>query len=156
MIFGDHQASERRWAALSNPAKQVQCAGVGWPARAAAGGEIGLEEIARGDQIANSPNAIGKIAAISVVCPSIKGDGRRTWIDRGGRCGKSIQQGRHGAGVGSFDPEALVLEIETKNWVVPCDPKVWHRISTPDIAGFRPGGGFIAQPSGPMTIVELS
>ena len=156
MIFGDHQASERRWAALSNPAKQVQCAGVGWPARAAAGGEIGLEEIAHGDQIANPPNAIGKTAAISVVCPSIKGDGRRTWIDRGGRCGKSIQQGRHGAGVGSFDPELLVLEIETKNWVMPCDPKAWHGISTPDIAGFRPGGGFIAQPSGPMTIVELS
>jgi hypothetical protein len=52
----------------------------------------------------------------------------------GGRCGKGIQHGRDAVGVGSFDPEVLVLEIETKNWVMSCDPKAWHGIGTPGIA----------------------
>ena len=115
-----------------------------------------MEEITGGNQIANPPHAIGKSAAIGVVRPRIKGNGVRTCADRGGRCGKSLQQGRHRAGVGSFDPEVVVMEIETKNWVMPGDPQAWHGIGTPGIAGFRPGGGFLAQPSGPMTIVELS
>jgi hypothetical protein len=135
VVFGDHQASEWCWAAFSNPVKQLQRTGVVWPSCAAAGGEIGLEEITRGDQIANPPNAIGK-SLRSVWCvQASRAMGGAGWIDRGGRCGKGIQQGRHGAGVGSFDPEVLVLEIETKNWVMPCNPKAWHGIGTPDIAG---------------------
>ena len=156
MVFGDHQASERRWAAFSNPVKQLQCTGVVWPSCAAAGGEIGLEEITGGNQIANPSHAIGKSAAIGVVRPSIKGNGMRVCVERCGRCGKGIQHGRDAVGVGSFDPEVLVLEIESKNWVMSCNPKAWHGIGTPGIAGFRPGGGFIAEPSGPVTLLEVS
>ena len=115
-----------------------------------------MEQIPGGNEFSNPSNAIGKSVAIGVVRPSIKRNGMRACVDCGGCCGKGLHHGRHGVGVGPFDPELLALEIETNNWVMPGDPEAWHGIGTPNIAWFRPGGGFITQPSGPVTIVELS
>ena len=106
---------------------QLQCRGLRGPGGAAAGGEIGLEQITGGNQIPDSLHPRCKVVTVGVLPPVSQGQGwsrcrsRRSLPQR-------IFQLIDSAAFTGFSPEFASLQIEPQQRVMPGDPEACHRI----------------------------
>ena len=147
---GNRQAGEGSRAVAAQLAIEGQRIGGSCQILFTTGAEVGLKQIAPGDQVAHLAHLVGEAGGAGVPMPGPHGDG-------GGFGGRSVGQGLdHGgqltkqAAVAALQPQPLLLLIEPQHRVMAGRPEHGHVALAPMGARFHPGTGPVGQPAHPV------
>ena len=120
----------------------------------AAGGEIGLEQVAGGDQSADLIHLPGVGLAAGVPLPAMQRDRPGAGQRRSGSSGgQGLDQGRqlcHQPLFTALQPELLALGIDRQHRIVARRPEAGHGRGAPVGRRLQPGAGLVGQPAHPV------
>ena len=147
---GNRQAGEGGRAVAAQLAIEGQGIGGGRQNLLTASTEVGLKQVAPGNQVAHLAHLVGEAGGAGMPMPGPQGDG-------GGFGGRLVGQGLDHGGqltkqgaVTTLQPEPLLLLIEPQHRVMAGRPEHGHVALAPMGARFHPGPGPVGQPTHPV------